>query len=142
MEKGSNSEKKPASVGEVPVLDSPAPLVANPSYVSQLKIWNGSFSNQSFFKIFLRPIPLLFSPVVCADLAVTLVRCLNHFVDSLRLPGSWDANRVAEYDPNILILGMPTEDYSRSCPTLFLDHLHHRIRFHGLTNSQPSLVRS
>ncbi|KAF8079194.1 MFS general substrate transporter [Lyophyllum atratum] len=34
-----------------------------PSYLSQLKIWNGTFSNVSLFKIFTRPFPFLLSPV-------------------------------------------------------------------------------
>ncbi|THV06474.1 MFS general substrate transporter [Dendrothele bispora CBS 962.96] len=34
-----------------------------PSYLSQLKIWHGTFSDESLFKIFLRPFPFLLSPV-------------------------------------------------------------------------------
>ncbi|THH31940.1 hypothetical protein EUX98_g2249 [Antrodiella citrinella] len=33
------------------------------SYLSSLKVWNGTFSNDNMFKIFLRPFPFLFSPV-------------------------------------------------------------------------------
>lgn len=35
-----------------------------PSYLSQLKIWNGIYSNVNIMKIFLRPFPFLLSPVV------------------------------------------------------------------------------
>ncbi|RDB19503.1 Protein HOL1 [Hypsizygus marmoreus] len=35
----------------------------DPSYRSQLRIWNGTFSNASLFRIFLRPFPFLLSPV-------------------------------------------------------------------------------
>ncbi|KAF9469578.1 MFS general substrate transporter [Collybia nuda] len=34
-----------------------------PSYITQLKIWNGTYSNVSVFKIFIRPFPFLLSPV-------------------------------------------------------------------------------
>ncbi|KAI0370107.1 MFS general substrate transporter [Pilatotrama ljubarskyi] len=34
-----------------------------PSYVSQLKLGNGTFTNESLWKIFLRPFPFLLSPV-------------------------------------------------------------------------------
>ena len=37
-----------------------------PNYVSTLKIWNGTFTDESLWKIFLRPIPFLLSPVVCS----------------------------------------------------------------------------
>lgn len=35
-----------------------------PSYLSQLKIWHGTFTDVSMWKIFLRPFPFLLSPVV------------------------------------------------------------------------------
>lgn len=35
-----------------------------PKWTSQLKIYNGTFSKENFFKIFLRPLPFLLSPVV------------------------------------------------------------------------------
>ncbi|TFK80890.1 MFS general substrate transporter [Polyporus arcularius HHB13444] len=34
-----------------------------PSYISQLKIWHGSLTDESIFKLFLRPFPFLLSPV-------------------------------------------------------------------------------
>jgi len=34
-----------------------------PSYVSQLRLWSGTYSDASLFKIFLRPFPFLLSPV-------------------------------------------------------------------------------
>ncbi|KAA1471601.1 MFS general substrate transporter [Dentipellis sp. KUC8613] len=34
-----------------------------PSYISQLRIWNGTFSDQPLWRIVLRPLPLLCSPV-------------------------------------------------------------------------------
>ena len=34
------------------------------SYVSQLRIWNGTYSEDNILKIFLRPFPFLLSPVV------------------------------------------------------------------------------
>ncbi|RPD64562.1 MFS general substrate transporter [Lentinus tigrinus ALCF2SS1-7] len=42
---------------------SSSPLPAPPSYPSQLKIWHGSFTDESIFRIFLRPFPFLLSPV-------------------------------------------------------------------------------
>ncbi|KAF5385344.1 hypothetical protein D9615_001033 [Tricholomella constricta] len=38
-------------------------LSEKPSYLSQLKIWNGTFSNVGLFKIFMRPFPFILSPV-------------------------------------------------------------------------------
>lgn len=40
-------------------------MLPKPTYLSQLKIWNGTFSDDNFFKILLQPLPLLLSPVVC-----------------------------------------------------------------------------
>ncbi|PFH49665.1 hypothetical protein AMATHDRAFT_62622 [Amanita thiersii Skay4041] len=34
-----------------------------PSYLSQLRVWHGTFSQENLFKIFLRPFPFLLSPV-------------------------------------------------------------------------------
>ena len=34
------------------------------TYVSQLRIWNGIYSEANILKIFLRPFPFLLSPVV------------------------------------------------------------------------------
>ncbi|KAL4250309.1 MFS transporter superfamily protein [Abortiporus biennis] len=53
-------EKTSASSEEITSIEL---LVPPPSFISQLKIWNGTFSNQNFFTIFLRPIPFVFSPV-------------------------------------------------------------------------------
>ncbi|KAJ3476205.1 hypothetical protein NLI96_g11318 [Meripilus lineatus] len=62
-EKASDAEKSPTSIGEAPAYDSSVTQPQRPSYRSELKIWNGSFSKQSFWRIFLRPIPFIFSPV-------------------------------------------------------------------------------
>ncbi|TFY74253.1 hypothetical protein EWM64_g9759 [Hericium alpestre] len=54
-------EKQAGSIEEQSSEDgsiSPAP-----SYISQLKIWNGTFSDDPLWKIVLRPLPLLLSPV-------------------------------------------------------------------------------
>ena len=40
------------------------PIPSSKSYVSQLRIWNGIYSQDNFLKIFLRPFPYLLSPVV------------------------------------------------------------------------------
>ncbi|KAH9923125.1 MFS general substrate transporter [Epithele typhae] len=40
-----------------------SPYPSPPSYVSTLKIWNGTFTNESLITIFLRPFPFLLSPV-------------------------------------------------------------------------------
>ncbi|GLB43611.1 putative major facilitator superfamily protein [Lyophyllum shimeji] len=43
--------------------DGHTQLPEKPSYISQLKIWNGTFSNASLFRIFIRPFPFVLSPV-------------------------------------------------------------------------------
>ncbi|KAF8899280.1 MFS general substrate transporter [Infundibulicybe gibba] len=40
-----------------------SPSIKRPTYVSQLKIWSGTYSNVNLIKLFLRPFPFLFSPV-------------------------------------------------------------------------------
>lgn len=47
--------KSSASGGSVPM---------RKSYRSQLKIYNGTFTDVSLFKLFFRPFPFLLSPVV------------------------------------------------------------------------------
>ena len=58
-----SSLEKPSADAEVESVDrvsQPRP----PTYVSQLKIWHGTFTDESIWKIFLRPFPFLLSPVV------------------------------------------------------------------------------
>ena len=40
------------------------PIPSSKSYVSQLRIWNGTYSQANILKIFLRPFPFLLSPIV------------------------------------------------------------------------------
>ena len=40
------------------------PQTTGPSFLSQLKVYNGTFSDESVWKIFLRSFPFVFSPVV------------------------------------------------------------------------------
>ncbi len=57
------SLEKVAAASDVESVDaSPQPTM--PSYLSQLRIWNGTFTDVSMWKIFLRPFPFLLSPVV------------------------------------------------------------------------------
>jgi hypothetical protein len=35
-----------------------------PGYISQLRIWNGTFSDTRLFTIFIQPFPFVFSPIV------------------------------------------------------------------------------
>ena len=46
----------------LPSIGSPIP--SPKTYVSQLRIWNGIYSQDNILKIFLRPFPFLLSPVV------------------------------------------------------------------------------
>ncbi|OJT13961.1 Protein HOL1 [Trametes pubescens] len=56
------SLEKVAAASDVESVDaSPQPTM--PSYLSQLRIWNGTFTDVSMWKIFLRPFPFLLSPV-------------------------------------------------------------------------------
>jgi len=59
---GSLELEKVASSADVSTVEQHNTLPL-PSYWSQLKVWNGTFSDESLWKIFLRPIPFLFSPV-------------------------------------------------------------------------------
>jgi len=60
-EKGRPSLKESSSALQEEA--TPSLAVSPPSYISQLRIWNGTFSNENLLKIFLRPFPFLFSPV-------------------------------------------------------------------------------
>ena len=66
-----------------------------PSYVSTLKIWNGTFTDESLWKIFLRPIPFLLSPVVCST-PLSFVFDTEIVVDMVRFYGIRATNRVVE----------------------------------------------
>lgn len=44
--------------------DRSAPSPSPPSFLSSLKVYNGTFSDESVWKTFLRPFPFLLSPVV------------------------------------------------------------------------------
>ena len=41
-----------------------SPSQSPPTFVSHLKVYNGTYSEQSVWKIFLRPLPFVLSPVV------------------------------------------------------------------------------
>ena len=43
-----------------------------PSLLSQLKIYNGTFSEESMWSLFLRPFPFILSPVVCIHIISTI----------------------------------------------------------------------
>ena len=55
-EEGGLDDKSLPSIG--------SPIPSPKSYVSQLRIWNGIYSQDNILKIFLRPFPFLLSPVV------------------------------------------------------------------------------
>ena len=56
LEEGDLEDKSLPSVGK--------PLPSSKTYVSQLKIWNGIYSQDNILKIFLSPFPFLLSPAV------------------------------------------------------------------------------
>ena len=69
----SNKSTSPEGSGEKSVSDADVESVdrstqiAAPSYISQLRVWHGTFTDESIFKIFLRPFPFLLSPIVRAQ---------------------------------------------------------------------------
>ena len=54
-----------------------------PSFLSQLKIYNGTFSDESVWKIFFRPIPFILSPVVRTACDQFLV---PHYLNPVMVP--------------------------------------------------------
>ncbi|KAM5538339.1 hypothetical protein V8D89_007941 [Ganoderma adspersum] len=62
-----DDEKAPRTSAESDVeIRNTGPCVSPPnapSFLSQLKVYNGTFSNESVWKIFLRPLPFMLSPV-------------------------------------------------------------------------------
>ncbi len=97
-------EKHSRSPGDVEIHNVPSP--EPPTFLSQLKIYNGTFTDESVWKIFLRPFPLILSPVVRTAYGHFLVRhylilfwC--HLTDVVHLPGLRDANGVAECVPTM-----------------------------------------
>ena len=75
-----------------------SPLPSPPSYPSQLKIWHGALTDESIFRIFLRPFPFLLSPVVrWSQLGPESRICmLTDCIDLVPLPLTWSADRVAK----------------------------------------------
>ncbi|KAI0082117.1 MFS general substrate transporter [Panus rudis PR-1116 ss-1] len=57
-----SKETSAVSVEEAPSIED-RPSTRPPSYLSQLKIYSGTYSKQNFLKIFIRPFPFLLSPV-------------------------------------------------------------------------------
>ena len=90
-EKGNLKDKSPSS------FEKPKPNLK--TYVSQLKIWNGIYSQTNVLKIFLRPFPFLLSPVVSLlFLLKTLKSELHAFLkDLVRVLRAWNANRVVQW---------------------------------------------
>ena len=48
-----------------------------PTFLSQVKIYNGTFSDESMWKIFLRPFSFILSPVVSINSATRSGMCMN-----------------------------------------------------------------
>lgn len=70
---------------------------AMPSYVSQLKIWSGTYSNVSLFKIFLRPFPFLLSPVASGSRSSKYLETLiSYLADMVHISRSWNADGLAQ----------------------------------------------
>ena len=89
-ENGNLKDKSPSS------LEKPKP--SPKTYVSQLKIWNGIYSQTNVLKIFLRPFPFLLSPVVSLLFLLKPLKSKLHalLIDLVRVRRVWNANRVVE----------------------------------------------
>ncbi|KAI0756085.1 MFS general substrate transporter [Daedaleopsis nitida] len=59
----SSMKKSMSEDADVESVDRSSQTPSPPSYISQLKVWHGTFTDESIFKIFLRPFPFLLSPV-------------------------------------------------------------------------------
>ena len=59
-----NSVEKSLADADVETVEGASQSPEAPSYLSSLKVWHGAFTDESIFKIFLRPFPFLLSPVV------------------------------------------------------------------------------
>ena len=57
-------QQAPGSGVGIRTVDPGALSPNQPSFLSQLKVYNGTFCEESVWKIFLRPFPFLLSPVV------------------------------------------------------------------------------
>ena len=64
-------------------LNIPAQPMDIPSFLSQLKIYNGTFSDENFWRILIRPFVLIVSPVVSATHVKIWVVCV--FIHSAML---------------------------------------------------------
>ena len=66
------------------------------TYVSQLKVWNGIYSQSNLLKIFLRPFPFLLSPVVGHLLLLKFLKSelFTLLIDLVCVLCVWNADRV------------------------------------------------
>ena len=70
------------------------PIPSPKTYISQLRIWNGTYSQANILKIFLRPFPFLLSPVVCHIFLLKFYKNLSRKVDLVCVLCIWNADRV------------------------------------------------
>ena len=73
------------------------PIPSQKTYVSQLRIWNGIYSKDNIFKIFLRPFPFLLSPVVGHLSSLKTYKNLSRIpllIDLVFFLCVWNADRV------------------------------------------------
>ena len=77
-----------------------------PLFLSQLKIYNGTFSGESIWKIFMRSFPFVLSPVVGHVLFGVKYSldngALMYLIDVVRVPRILHANNTAQYVPRFL----------------------------------------
>ena len=91
-------------------LNIPACRMAGPSFFSQLKVYNGTFSDEGLWAIFVRPFVLILSPVVCVvhvRLSVAHILIRRHPLDMVYIFDTSDARGVVRYDFKILVTSFP-----------------------------------
>ena len=95
QESDKSSLDKSSSEADVESVDQ-SPYPPPPSYLSTLKLWHGTFTDESIWKIFLRPFPFLLSPVVCPiQLVDKNVKLTSPVIDVVPVPDTRIADRVA-----------------------------------------------
>lgn len=84
------------SLSEVDVeSDDHASQIPQPTYKSQLKVWHGTFTDESLWRTFLRPFPFLLSPVVCMSATCSVLSSADLGLDMVPIPCTWPADRLA-----------------------------------------------
>ena len=123
-------EKEPNSLDEV-VFAHSSPSA--PSYLSQLKIWNGTFSDDPLWKVMGRPLPFTCSPVVSPSFEVLFPIYVLTLYRRYSSSCPMECKQLGSVSRMILYVSHCL-NFPRLASHMLVDDLHYRVQLQRFPN--------